>query len=309
MLATVSSNFLKEVDYKKTLEAQDETKQKSEELTGNRPRTLSDYSYLDRKLKLNLESSISVNISYVEQNNRQKLEFDVMLKSVNNLRGAASGFVDVLESFKNSHDTDGEQYYRMAEIILQDVINALNTEFGGKYLFAGNEWLTEPVDTDFRNYDLGSDFSIHSEEKIFDATYYHGGMDIVTIKTIQNATISHNITARDDNFAGLMNLLNAFINHKMDDNKPYLDDVINIVKEIVNGIDSIISNITTLNAELESYNNALEQTNSVFQEVIDDNNNFNMLKVYTELMEKNKDLESSLEMNAKIDKSRWRTDR
>ena len=43
MLATVSSNFLKEVDYKKTLEAQDETKQKSEELTGNRPRTLSDY--------------------------------------------------------------------------------------------------------------------------------------------------------------------------------------------------------------------------------------------------------------------------
>ena len=95
----------------------------------------------------------------------------------------------------------------------------------------------------------------------------------------------------------------------MDDNKPYLDDVINIVKEIVNGIDSITSNITTLNAELESYNNALEQTNSVFQEVIDYNNNFNMLKVYTELMEKNKDLESSLEMNAKIDKSRWRTDR
>ena len=308
MLATVSSNFLKEVDYKKTLEAQDETKQKSEELTGNRPRTLSDYSYLDRKLKLNLESSISVNISYVEQNNRQKLEFDVMLKSVNNLRGAASGFVDVLESFKNSHDTDGEQYYYRAEIILQDVINALNTEFGGKYLFAGNEWLTEPVDTDFRNYDLGSDFSIHSE-KIFDATYYHGGMDIVTVRTTQSATISHNITARDKNFAGLMNLLNAFINHKMDDNKPYLDDAINIVKEIKVGIDSIISNITTLNAELESYNNALEQTNSVFQEVIDDNNNFNMLKVYTELMEKNKDLESSLEMNAKIDKSRWRTDR
>lgn len=305
MLATVSSNFLKEVDYKKTLEAQDETKQKSEELTGNRPRTLSDYSYLDRKLKLNLESSISVNISYVEQNNRQKLEFDVMLKSVNNLRGAASGFVDVLESFKNSNDTE---YYRMAEVILQDVINALNTEFGGKYLFAGNEWLTEPVDTDFRNYDLGGDFSIHSE-KIFDATYYHGGMDIVTIKTTQSATISHNITARDENFAGLMNLLNAFINHKMDDNKPYLDDTINIVKEIEVGIDSIISNITTLNAELESYNNALEQTNSVFQEVIDDNNNFNMLKVYTELMEKNKDLESSLEMNAKIDKSRWRTDR
>ena len=128
------------------------------------------------------------------------------------------------------------------------------------------------------------------------------------IRTTQNATISYNITARDENFAGLMNLLNAFVNHKMDD-KYYLDDAINIVKEIEVGMDSITSNIKGMNAELESYNNSLEQTNSVFQEVIDDNNNFNMLKVYTELMEKNKDLESSLEMNAKIDKSKWRTDR
>ena len=89
MLSTVGSNFLREVDYKKILEAQENQKRQTEEMSGSTMKKLSDYSYLDRKLKLNIESSISVNTLYIEHNERQMLEFDVMIKSVENIRDSA----------------------------------------------------------------------------------------------------------------------------------------------------------------------------------------------------------------------------
>jgi len=306
MLSTVSSNFLREVDYKKIIEAQDNMKRQSEEMSGSAMKKLSDYSYLDRKLKLNIEGSIASNILYREHNNRQILEFNVMIKSVDNLKDSALGFLDTLKLFKNSNDSE-EDHHRIVELILQDVINSLNTQFGDKYLFAGDEWGIKPVDEDFKNYDLGNAFNIH-EENILEATYYRGGIEAVKIQTTRNTTISYDITARDEHLAVFMNLLNAFVNHKLDD-KYYIDDVIGMMEQVVIGIDGLVADVKGMNAGIEAHQNALEQENTVLQEIINDNNNFNMMKVYTELMSKNKDLETSLEMNSQIDKSRWRTDR
>lgn len=302
MLSTVGTGFLRDMSARNIIESQEEISKKEAENGGSRLRKFSDDEFFARKLRLSINTTIKTNTLYQQNNNHEMLGFNVMHEKIESIHTTLSSFTEILNTYKIS-EGDDEGLRQKASFMLRSVINDLNSEWNGRYLFASEKSNVKPVDEDFINTDTSLTFSI--EDGLLDYSYYNGGLDKVQLQLTRTLTTSYELHAGDMNFAFVLNTMNAFINKQID--RESVDIFQSYLMEVSKGLDGLMSKVDSINSSINGALGALEEENRAMAEIIQDNKNFDVLKLYSDLVDRVRNLTSSLEMNKNIDKARWGT--
>jgi len=300
MLSTVGSNFVRDMNSRKIMESQDEVRRKDSENSGSTLRKFSDDDYLNRKLRLKVNSVIKTNELFKTSNDHAMQGFSLMHDRIESIRDTLSDFSEVLNAFKISDDDD-PGIREQVSVMLKRVINDLNAEWNGRYLFSGEMVNTKPVDEDFVNTDTSMTFDLYNGD--LDYSYYSGGLDKVKLQLTKSLETSYDINAGDVSFAIILNSMNAFVNKQID--KESVDVLKTALDDVGSALQSILSKVDAVNHSLNEASNALEEESKSMSDLIQDNRNFDMMKMYSALVEMSRNLGASLEMNKMIDKSRW----
>jgi len=125
----------------------------------------------------------------------------------------------------------------------------------------------------------------------------------VNLQITKSLVTSYDISAGDVNFAIVLNSMNAFVNKQID--RRSVDAVKSVLDTVGTGLQGLLSKVDAVNHSLHEASEVLEEENRAMSDLIQENRNSDMLKMYTDLVDAARNLNASLEMNKTIDKSRW----
>ena len=118
---------------------------------------------------------------------------------VQTMYDAVGGMVDKITSLRSAlsaamSDTDSDSLTSNAEGILADLAELMNTQSEGRYLFAGSDTDTAPVDVGDAPYTAPAD------PTVADTTYYQGDDAEASVQVSRNETIAYGVTADNTAF-------------------------------------------------------------------------------------------------------------
>ena len=165
----------------------------------------SDYGGLGATSKkvIDLQVSVTQSKSYEDAATSASNRVEVMYSSVGSI-------VDLLNSYKSqltaavSVNDDSASLKESARNFMSEMASILNTQYGGRYLFAGATTTSMPVDL--------SVYSNTTSAADADTSYYRGDNQIASVKVSDGQTISYGVTADNSAFEQVMRAFSMIAN-------------------------------------------------------------------------------------------------
>jgi flagellar hook-associated protein 3 FlgL len=191
---------------------------------------------------VSLQSSVSMSKSYAEAANTASTRVEAMYDAVDNIIDQITSMKATLSSFSaTSSGTDELQV--TAEEMLESLASLMNTQLGGRYLFAGSAVDRPPVDLD----SLASATSPSSS----DTGYYQGDDAVTSVKVSSEQTVSYGVTADNENFEKALRALSLVASGATDSDA--LDEAISGLATVQTRLSLNASALKTAISDQENY--------------------------------------------------------
>lgn len=157
----------------------------------------------DAKQVIDLQVSVAQSKSYEDAATSADNRVQVMYSTTGSI-------VDLLTNFKSqltaadSTSTAGSALQSTAQGMMDELASLLNTQYGGRYLFAGSNTLTAPVDL--------AAYSNTTSASVADTSYYQGDDQVAAVKVSDSQNVSYGVTAGNSGFEQAMRVLSMIAN-------------------------------------------------------------------------------------------------
>ncbi|MDJ0932523.1 flagellin [Breoghania sp.] len=202
---------------------------------------------------------------------------------------ATGSIVDLLTDMRTevsaaSVDTsDIDTFQDTAASLLEELESLLNTQYEGRYLFAGSNTQEEPVDLD----------SYTATDLTTADTSYHSGDDtIISVHVSSQRTVSYGVTADNDAFEEAIRVLSYIANadELTDDD---LETIGDMLVEAQDGVIAIQSGLSLDAGSLENAQTEQEELIALTETSIDDIRSVDLATVAVEIAQYETQLEAS----------------
>lgn len=166
----------------------------------------SDYGGLGATSKnvIDLQVSVARSSNYEQAASSADDRIEVMYSATGSITDLLSNFKAQLISASSAATTDTTSLTSYAQGYMNDIASLLNTQYGGRYLFAGSTTETAPVDL--------SAYSNTTSTTTADTSYYTGDDQIASAKVSDSQSISYGVTANNPAFEKAMRALSMIAN-------------------------------------------------------------------------------------------------
>lgn len=230
---------------------------------------------------VNLQVSIERSESYISAAEQAVSRIEIMysaLSSINDILTEARAEVNSMAS-----GDDTATLKTVAEAYLEDIASFLNTQYEGRYLFAGSETTEAPVDLD--SYAATSLTDENTD-------YYQGDDSTISVKVGSDRTISYGITADAEGLEEALRALSYLV-----ETDPLTDDDLTAISDLlVEAQDAVIalqSGIGLKSSMLENIIAAEEDYVATLEELATDISSVDLAEVAVEATTYETQLEAS----------------
>lgn len=173
-------------------------------------------------------------------NGRIQTAYDALGGMVD-LTSRLSSLVTSLQGAGASADAVQEE----ASGLMEEFAGLLNTQYEGRYVFAGSRTNTKPVDLD-------SMTALTTAPTTTDTSYYTGDDTIATFQASDSLTVSYGATANEDGFEQALRAFNLLSNLTTDPlDTDALDEVSDLASDATDGLSVIQTRLGTASATVE----------------------------------------------------------
>lgn len=169
---------------------------------------------------------------------------------VNLMSSALTSIGDVLTQFRaalteaSSNVGNQTTLPQVASGLLDDLAAQLNTQYQGRYLFAGSATTVKPVDL--------STLAASTDFTTADTSYYQGNADAVSVRVSPDQSVSYGVLASDTSFEKAIRVLNAFANMGSSDiSSTTLADAATDVEGSLDGVLAVQGRLSVQSATLQ----------------------------------------------------------
>lgn len=151
---------------------------------------------------LNLQVSVTRSQSYIDAGTAADSKIEMMYSTVGSIASLITQFRSLLTSASNAVGTDSSTVTQSAQDMLQQMASLLNTQYDGKYLFAGARTNEAPVDVSATAYPAASSPSSAN------TSYYQGDDTLASVRVSDSRVVSYGVTAGDTGFEQALRAMN-----------------------------------------------------------------------------------------------------
>ncbi len=161
---------------------------------------------------------------------------DLLTEMTSDLSGALSTGTDQAYGINES-----------AGAALETFASLLNTQYEGRYIYAGSASDSAPVSVDT------ADYAVITSPSTTDLSYYSGNDDIASAKVADGTTIDYGITAQEDAFEQALRALNLAANASSDPvDEDALTEAMELIETAVAGLSELQNQVSYTQDQLEA---------------------------------------------------------
>ncbi|WP_321344608.1 flagellin [Breoghania sp.] len=246
----------------------------------------SDYGGLgtDAGKLVDLEVSLSRAQAYADAATQATERVEVMYSATGSIIDALTDARTTLSSA--SVDTeDLVAVQETAASLLEEVVSLLNTQYEGRYLFAGTDTLEAPVD-------LSGYTAVDADTA--DTGYYAGDSTIISVKVDADRTVSYGVTADNEAFEKTIRVLSLIADSDSDTlTDDDLETLSNLLVEAQDEVIAVQSGLSLAAATLENAAAEQEDFVSIAETSIDDLRSADLAEVAVAVAQYETQLEAS----------------
>ena len=188
-----------------------------------------------------------------------------------------------LSSALNDENASVQRVNLQAEQILERLATELNRQFGGRYLFAGTQTQSPPVDIADPDFARPPPHSFPGQPNV---SYYKGNNQPLAIRADQGPPIELNVTADAPGFEkflrGLTLIRSADIGPPVD--RPRLEEAARLINEALNDISALRTQVGSVRARIDEAKQSHEDFKLVLSQQISGIENVDVTEVATRLL-------------------------
>ncbi len=192
---------------------------------------------------------------FAEQNEQLAQELNIMDGALAAIKDVAADFRQALVARRNAASGEQSNLDLEARGMIDSVVNALNLEVDGRYVFGGSRTDTPPVD----------------EAAMSDpaaASYYQGDQLALRARIDVDAEATYGVLADDQGFRDLFAGLKLAIDGHAADDDAILQDAAELAEQALDGIVARRSALATVTARIESTRGSQEGTALYLKETV-----------------------------------------
>lgn len=206
----------------------------------------SDYGGLGASSKkvISLEVSLERSKSYVSASTEAASRVEVMYSTMSTVTDLLSKFRATIATLKSTDSTDvtKETLSATAQSYIEELATLLNTQYEGRYLFAGSATTTRPVD--ISSY-VAADATTASTD------YYRGDSTLASVQVSPQQTVSYGVTANASAFEEAFRGFSIIANSGGAFDADTLDAACNLIVSALDGATALQSKLSINAATFE----------------------------------------------------------
>lgn len=178
--------------------------------------------------------------------------------------------------------------------LLEDLSDQMNTRMDGRYLFAGSNTDTAPVDTT----QLTAVTSVPSSA---DTSYYTGDSEVSSVRISANQTIAYGVTANGSGFEQALRAANIIANMTTSPvDSDALDEAYDLATKAIDALTATQSALSTSSSRLESAESRQTSAIGLLETTISDTKNVDTAEIAVKVSSYETQLEASYSALAKV---------
>ena len=242
---------------------------------------------------LSLESAMSRSQSITDGIATASARGEMMYAGVGDMIDMLTTLRSNLSAASTGAGTDAEQIPVVAEGLLEDMEQAMNLRYEGRYLFAGSNTTEAPVDV--------SALAVPTIPSVADTSYYGGGTGAQTVRLSEDLTISYGANAEDDAFETTLRALNIAANLTT---SPLDEDAVAEAYELatsaIDALTAIQSGLSNAVSRMETAQAGEETTQAFLSETFSDLTAVDVAEATVQLSQYQTQLEASYASISKV---------
>lgn len=194
-----------------------------------------------------LSAEISQATSYADLAESIQSRVDVYYDSLSTMTDVLTDMLSDLSAAQSSGTNSVIGLNDSAQSALDTMATLLNTQYEGRYLYAGSATDTVPVTVDSTTYGA---ITVPSST---DTSYYAGNDDVSSARVADGMTVDYGMTADMDMFENALRALNIVANASTDPiDSDALSEATSLINSALDGIGEQQTRMSSVHAQLES---------------------------------------------------------
>jgi flagellar hook-associated protein 3 FlgL len=200
---------------------------------------------------VNLQAYLARSERYADEGEIVSSRITATHKAVGSMIDIADQVKGLVTSLSGSAASVPSSVAEQARGLMEDFAVLLNTQLGGRYLFAGGATGTAPVSTDSAVYPAAT------YPSAADTSYYSGDDTVARFRADDDLTVEYGVTANDPDIEKVMRALNLLANMPTD---PVDTDLVNEAYALADeGSEGLTTVQTKLGSAADTVENAIDR--------------------------------------------------
>lgn len=196
------------------------------------------------KKVLDLQVSVSQSKSYEDAATSAANRVEVMYSATGSIADLLNSFKSDLTSAVSVNGSDTSALQASAQEFMSEMASLLNTQYGGRYLFAGASTTAAPVDLNV--------YSNTTSATTADTSYYQGDDQIASVKVSDSQYVSYGVTADNAAFEEAMRAFSMIANSTSDPiDTATLNDAIDLATSALDSVTAVQTKLSLSASQLE----------------------------------------------------------
>jgi flagellar hook-associated protein 3 FlgL len=245
--------------------------------------------------------------SYTKAVDRTDQRLAEMENAVGQLQDIASNFRTLLLQAGSADNLASSNVQSDAEQMLKQVESILNTDYEGRYLFAGSATDTPPINLSDGGGPMYFLPPTAGDPSISNGDYYEGNGQVLSVQADRDLEVDYGVTAEPGNDSGFDQLIQSLGRIARPDAPLDNPEIEAALGQLSNEPDGAIARLADTRADLgstravlETTRQRLEDTRLVVEEDLTDIEQVDMARAMTELSSHQNTLESSYAVTARM---------
>jgi flagellar hook-associated protein 3 FlgL len=247
------------------------------------------------KRVVDLQVSVTRAQSYVDNTKVAKGRVELMYSVCDTMTDTLSDMRSRVVAATSATSGTGEDLKSAAQELFEDFASLLNTQYEGRYVFAGGQTGTVPVDLD------DPDYAAATSPSTVDTAYYQGDDQVALVRVSDQQTVAYGVTGDDPAFEKALRALNLLSNITTD---PLDQDTLDEANDLlVDALDAVLSVQSRLSLDAGQMEDAIANQEDYIDfagSLVGDLTEVDVAQVAAELSSYEAQLEASYSAMAKI---------
>lgn len=253
---------------------------------------------LDVRRLVSLETQQIQTQRYIDNNNRIDSRLQTMETQTSTLFDIATKFRATLVQALSAGNAQEMNLQTTASGLLNQVAGVLNKKEDGRYLFAGSQTRTAPVDLN----DPGFTAPPATYPSSANYSYYQGNDQTLRARADDNLIVDYGIKANEPGFEELIRALELTATNP-DLSRDRLQEALSVVGDAIQNIPAVQSKIGSVRATLETTNKRLQDSRSYADQNISDIKNVDVAEATARLQSQQVALQASYATLVQVQKT------